>query len=88
VTAPKPLETPEPEFSEEARKSKYQGVVVLNAVVGVDGRVHDARVARSLGMGLDEKALDIVKRWKFEPGKKDGRPVPVAMSLEIQFNLY
>lgn len=88
VSSPRPLYTPEPEFSEEARKSKYQGVVVLVAVIGVDGRVHSPRVSRSLGMGLDEKALDIVKVWKFDPGKKDGRPVPVEMSLEIQFNLY
>lgn len=88
VIAPKAIDTPEPEFSEEARKSKYQGVVVLIAVVGVDGRVHNPRVARSLGMGLDEQALKAVKLWKFEPGKKDGRPVPVEMSLEVQFNLY
>jgi periplasmic protein TonB len=88
VSAPRAIFTPEPEFSEEARKSKYQGVVVLTAIVGVDGRVHNPRVSRSLGMGLDEKALEIVKQWKFDPGKKDGRPVPVEMSLEISFNLY
>lgn len=88
VSAPRAIYTPEPEFSEEARKAKYQGVVVLTAVVGVDGRVHAARVSQSLGMGLDEKALQIVKRWKFDPGKKDGRPVPVMMSLEISFHLY
>ncbi|MGE5322575.1 MAG: energy transducer TonB [Actinomycetota bacterium] len=88
VSAPRPVYTPEPEFTEEARKAKYQGVVVLSAVVGVDGRVHDARVVRSLGMGLDERALQVVKLWKFDPGKKDGRPVPVQMGLEISFNLY
>jgi protein TonB len=88
VSAPRAIYTPEPEFSEEARKAKYQGVVVLTAVVGVDGRVHSARVSRSLGMGLDEKALQVVKLWKFDPGKKDGRPVPVEINLEIDFNLY
>jgi periplasmic protein TonB len=88
VTAPRPIDTPEPEFSEEARKAKYQGVVVLSGVIGVDGRVHNGHVIRSLGMGLDEKALDIVKLWKFDPGKRDGRPVAVEMQLEISFNLY
>jgi periplasmic protein TonB len=88
VSAPTPIYTPEPEFSEEARKAKYQGVVVLNGIIGIDGRVHNARVVRSLGMGLDERALEIVKLWKFNPGKKDGRPVDVEMGLEISFNLY
>jgi TonB family protein len=88
VSAPVAIYTPPPEFSEEARKAKYQGVVVLSAIVGVDGRVHDARVVRSLGMGLDQRALEVVKLWKFDPGKKDGRPVAVEMGLEISFNLY
>jgi periplasmic protein TonB len=88
VSSPRAIYTPEPEFTEEARKAKYQGVVVLSAIVGADGRVHNPRVVRSLGMGLDERALEIVKLWKFDPGKKDGRPVPVEMGLEISFNLY
>lgn len=88
VSAPRAIYTPDPEFSEEARKAKYQGVVTLIAIIGVDGRVHSARVSRSLGMGLDEKALEIVKLWKFDPGKKDGRPVPVEMGLEISFHIY
>jgi protein TonB len=88
VSAPRPIFTPEPEFSEEARKAKYQGVVVLNIVVGTDGRVHSPRVVRSLGMGLDEKAIEGVKTWKFDPSKKDGRPVAVEMNIEVAFNLY
>jgi periplasmic protein TonB len=88
VSAPKPIYTPEPEFSEEARKAKYQGVVVLTIVVGPDGRVHNPRVLRSLGMGLDEKAVEGVKTWKFDPSKKDGRPVAVEMNIEVAFNLY
>jgi len=88
VSPPRAIYTPEPEFSEEARKAKYQGVVVLNIVVGVDGRVHSPRVVRSLGMGLDEKALEGVKTWKFDPSKKDGRPVAVEMNIEVAFNLY
>jgi len=88
VSAPRPIFTPEPEFSEEARKAKYQGVVVLNIVVGTDGRVHSPRVVRSLGMGLDEKAIEGVKTWKFDPSKKDGRAVAVEMNIEVAFNLY
>jgi len=88
VSAPVAIYTPQPEFSEEARKAKYQGVVVLSGIIGVDGRVHNPRVVRSLGMGLDEKALAAVKLWKFDPGKKDGHPVAVEMGLEISFNLY
>ena len=88
VSAPVAIYTPSPEFSEEARKAKYQGAVVLSGIVGVDGRVHEARVVRALGMGLDQKALDVIKLWKFDPGKKDGRPVAVEMQLEIDFNLY
>jgi TonB family protein len=88
VSAPRPLETPEPEFSEEARKAKYQGVVVLEIIVGADGRVRNPRVVRSLGMGLDEKAREKVLTWKFAPATKDGRPVAVEMNIEVSFNLY
>jgi TonB family protein len=62
--------------------------VVLDIVVGVDGRVHSPRVVRSLGMGLDEKAIEKVNIWKFDPAKKDGRPVAVEMNIEVAFNLY
>lgn len=88
VSAPKPIYTPEPEFSEEARKAKYQGVVTLDIVVGADGRVHNARILHSLGMGLDEKALETVKLWKFDPAKKDGRAVACAFNIEVDFHLY
>jgi len=88
VSAPKAIYTPEPEFSEEARKAKYQGVVSLDIVVGADGRVHNARVVHSLGMGLDEKALETVRQWKFDPAKKDGRAVACAFIIEVDFHLY
>jgi TonB family protein len=88
VSAPRVLYQPEPEFSEEARKAKYQGVVGLNVIVGADGRIHQAQVVRSLGMGLDEKAIEGVKLWKFDPAKKDGRPVAVAVYVEVDFHLY
>ncbi|HKF22098.1 MAG TPA: energy transducer TonB [Candidatus Angelobacter sp.] len=88
VTPPVAKYTPEPDFSEEARKAKYQGTVTLAAVIGPDGRPRNLRVVHSLGMGLDEKALEKVKTWLFEPGKKNGQPVSVAMTLEVDFRLF
>jgi periplasmic protein TonB len=88
VTPPVAKFTPEPDFSEEARKAKYQGTVTLSAIIGPDGRPRNLRVVRSLGMGLDEKALEKVKTWLFEPGKRNGQPVSVAMTLEVDFRLF
>ena len=88
VTPPIAKYHPEPDFSEEARKAKYQGTVVLAAIIGPDGRPRNLRVVRSLGMGLDEKALEKVKTWLFEPGKKNGQPVSVAMTFEVDFRLF
>jgi TonB family protein len=88
VSPPRAIYAPEPEFSEEARKAKYQGVCTLGLVVGVDGRPTNIRVLSSLGMGLDEKAIEAVRNWKFEPAMKDGHPVPVEIALEVDFHLY
>ncbi len=88
VSAPRAIFSPEPEYSEEARKAKFQGTVVLSVVVGPDGRTHDIRVRRSLGLGLDEKAVETVRTWRFEPARKDGQPVPVQISIEVNFRLY
>jgi TonB family protein len=87
VTAPTLLYKVEPEYSEEARKAKYQGVVVLSVIVDPAGRVTNPRVIRSLGLGLDEKAVDAVRKWKFRPGYKDGRPVAVTAEIEVSFRL-
>jgi TonB family protein len=88
VSPPRTLYDPEPEYSEEARKAKYQGVCVLYVEVGADGRPRNIRVVRTLGLGLDEKAMEAVKTWKFEPGMKDGKPVAVAVNIEVTFHLY
>jgi TonB family protein len=88
VSPPRVIYQPEPEFSEEARKAKFQGICTLALVVGVDGRPSQIRVQSSLGMGLDEKAIEAVKNWKFEPAMKDGHPVPVAIAVEVDFHLY
>lgn len=88
VSAPKAVYSPDPDYSEEARKAKYQGTVVLWLVVGSDGKPHDIRVQRALGMGLDQKAIEAVREWRFEPAKKDGQPVPVMINVEVNFRLY
>jgi TonB family protein len=88
VSAPRPIYDPDPEYSEEARHAKYQGTVLLWVIVGPDGRPHDIRVQRSLGMGLDEKAIEAVRQWKFEPSMKDGHPVAVQVNVEVSFRLY
>jgi periplasmic protein TonB len=88
VSIPRAIYSPEPEFSEEARRSKYQGEVTLLATIGADGRTRDLRVVRSLGMGLDEKAMEAVRTWRFEPARKDGRPVAVQMNIIVNFHLF
>jgi TonB family protein len=88
VTPPRPIYSPDPEFSEEARKAKYQGTCTLMIIVGTDGRPTNIRVVNSLGMGLDEKAIETVKTWRFEPGQKDGHAVNVEMAVEVDFHLY
>jgi TonB family protein len=88
VSAPRAIYDPEPDYSDEARRAKYQGVVVLRVVVGSDGRPQDMRVARTLGMGLDEKATEAVRQWRFQPGYKDGQAVAVVVDIEVHFRLY
>ena len=88
VTAPHPVYTPSPEYSDQARKSKYQGTVVLWMVIGSDGCPRDIKVARSLGMGLDEKAIEAVRAWRFEPARKYGQPVAVQINVETSFRLH
>jgi len=88
VSAPKATFSPDPEYSEEARKAKFQGTCVLWLIVGPDGHPRDIRVSRTLGLGLDEKAIEAVKNWKFEPAMKDGKPVAVQINVEVDFRLY
>jgi TonB family protein len=87
VTAPIVLSKKDPEYSEEARKAKYQGTVLLSIEVSPSGIASNIKVVRSLGLGLDEKAIDAVKQWKFKPGYKDGKPVTVAATIEVNFRL-
>ncbi len=87
VTKPELLKKVEPEYSEEARKAKFQGVVVLYIVVDPNGNAVNPKVMKSLGLGLDEKAMEAVKQWKFKPGYKDGKAVAVAATVEVNFRL-
>jgi TonB family protein len=87
VTAPALLYKVEPEYSEEARKAKYQGTVLLYVQVDPSGKAINMRVLHSLGLGLDEKAMEAVKKWKFRPGMKDGKPVTVEAQIEVNFRL-
>ena len=89
VSAPIPLSTPEAEFSDEARRAKYQGEVMITLIVDAQGNPINPRVVRPLGMGLDEKALEAVRKYKFKPALKDGRtPVPVIITIAVNFRLY
>jgi len=88
VTVPEVIFNPEPSFSDEARKAKAQGMVLLLVVVGKDGRTHDIRVGQSLGMGLDEKAIEAVNRWRFRPATLNGQPVATQIAVQVDFHLY
>ena len=88
ATRPRPIYSPSPEYSAQARKAGYQGVCTLSVIVEANGHTSHIRVLSSLGMGLDEKAIEAVKRWKYAPALKDGKPIPVQMAVEIAFHLY
>ncbi len=89
ISAPVPLNSVEAEFSDEARRAKYQGVCLIQMIVDAHGMPQDPRVIRPLGMGLDEKALEAVRKYRFKPAMKDGRiPVPVMITVEVNFRLY
>jgi len=87
VSAPTVLVKVEPEYSEEARKAKWQGTVILSLVVDENGTAQGIKVTKSLGLGLDQKAIEAVMKWRFKPGMKDGKPVPVMASIEVNFRL-
>jgi TonB family protein len=88
VTFPEAIYSPEPSFSDEARKVKHQGIVQLLLVVGKDGRPYDIRVSQTLGMGLDEKAIEAVSRWRFRAATLNGQPVATRIAVQVDFRLY
>jgi TonB family protein len=87
VTAPSILLKVEPEYSEEARRARMQGKVVLFVIIDPQGKPGSLKVIRSLGLGLDEEAIKVVEQWRFRPGTKEGRPVAVQATIEVNFRL-
>ena len=87
VSQPAVIYKVDPEYSEEARKAKYSGTVLLQLVVDIDGKAKNIKVVKGVGLGLDEKAIEAVQKWKFTPGKKNGAPVPVYATVEVNFRL-
>ncbi|MGC8550751.1 MAG: energy transducer TonB [Acidobacteriaceae bacterium] len=88
VSAPVAIYAPEPEFSDEARRAKYQGVVDLQIIVTKQGLPADIKIVRHLGMGLDEKAIEAVRKYRFRPAMYHGHPVAVRMIVEVDFHLF
>jgi protein TonB len=88
VSTPVPIYTVEPEFSEEARKAKFMGVVLVNLIVDANGRPQNVHTLRGVGMGLDEKAVEAVKQYKFKPATKNGKPVAVELNVEVNFQIF
>jgi TonB family protein len=87
VSSPALVYKVEPEYSEEARKAKFQGTVLLSVIVDDKGNPRDIKVLRPLGLGLDEKAIEAVQKWRFRPGYLNGKPVAVAAQIEVNFRL-
>jgi TonB family protein len=88
ITAPKATFTPEPDFSEEARREKFQGNVILSVVVDKRGNVARIRLEKATGHGLDEHAMEAIKGWRFTPGTRNGEAVAVREPMEVEFNYY
>ena len=87
VTAPVLVTEVLPEYSEEARKARFQGTVVLNTVVHEDGSVQVIKVLRGIGFGLDQNAIAAVLQWRFKPARRNGKPVASYLNVEVSFNL-
>jgi TonB family protein len=87
VTAPAVQHKVAPDYTKEARRAHIEGTVILYGEVAPDGKAKNIRVVRSLDQGLDEKAIEAVRKWKFRPGMKDGTPVTVAATFEVNFRL-
>jgi TonB family protein len=88
VSAPHITYDPDPSYPELARKAGYEGVAILYVIVGQDGSPQNIRIARPAGMGLDEAAVSTVEKWRFDPARRDGKPVAVAVHVEVSFKLH
>lgn len=88
VAAPQIIHAVQPEFTDAARQTKYQGIVSIQMIVDTEGNPEDMRVVRHLGMGLDQKAIEAVRQYKFKPAMYQGHPVSVQMLIDVEFHLY
>jgi TonB family protein len=88
VSAPVLVESHPPEYTAEARQAKTEGIVLVSLVVDQNGAPQILHVARGIGSGLDEKAVEAVKHYRFQPGMEDGKPVAVAMNVEVNFKIF
>jgi protein TonB len=88
VSSPVVIYKVDPEFSEEARKAKFMGVVLVNLIVDPQGRPQNVHILRGVGMGLDDKALAAVKQYRFKPAIENGKPVPVELNVEVNFQIF
>ena len=88
VSSPEVIYKVEPEFSEEARKAKFMGVVTVTLIVNTQGLPQDVHVIRGVGMGLDDKAVEAVRQYKFKPAMENGHPVPVRVNVEVNFQIF
>jgi len=89
VTSPQLVTQVKPQYTTDAMRAKIQGKVLLEVVVMPDGRAGDIRVLRSLDrtFGLDEEAIKAMRQWRFRPGTREGQPVPVLVTVEMEFTL-
>ncbi len=88
VSAPSVIYSVDPEYSDEARRAKYTGIVMVSLIVDAQGLPEHVHVARSLGMGLDERAIEAVRQYRFKPATYQGKPVPVEVQIEVNFQIY
>jgi TonB family protein len=88
VTAPQATFSPDPSYTVPARILKYQGVILMSLVVDSTGTPTDIQITQPLGLGLDENAVATVSTWKFNPARKGAEPVPVKLTIEVEFRLY
>jgi TonB family protein len=87
VSAPRLIDQAQPEYTNKARKAKKEGTVTIGVTVDVKGTTQDIQVEHSLAPDLDAAAVRAIKKWRFEPGKLNGQPVPVRLQIEIEFHL-
>jgi len=88
VSPPTVISSVDPEYSDEARRAKYTGIVVVTLIVDTQGNPQHVSVVRRLGMGLDEKAVEAVRQYKFRPAMYQGHAVPVEVNIEVNFQIY